>query len=177
MAFACSKDTCVTSHRPGYGLGTVGPTARDARRSVRCPCPGEAGTSGGATTEGKASTATGKVARRTAVEDVRALLDSHEVAALIVELHALRWTGRKGFGSCALVGACLVKALFALPVRASRGRREAAALPDRTCAAVRVRSHASSLRTHAPPQRVRCAWTRRCDDPALKPAPTRRMSF
>jgi len=59
--------------------------------------------------------ATGKVARRTVVEDVRALLDSPEVAALIIELDALRWTGRKGFGSRALVGACLVKALFALP--------------------------------------------------------------
>jgi len=59
--------------------------------------------------------ATGKVARRTAVEDVRALLDSPEVAALIVELDALRWTGRRGFGTRALVGACLVKALFALP--------------------------------------------------------------
>jgi IS5 family transposase len=59
--------------------------------------------------------ATGKVARRTAVCDVAALLDSTEVAALIAELDALRWTGRKGFGTRALVGACLVKGLFALP--------------------------------------------------------------
>jgi hypothetical protein len=59
--------------------------------------------------------ATGKVARRTAVEDVRALLDSPEITALIAELDALRWTGRKGYGSRALVGACLVKTLFALP--------------------------------------------------------------
>src|SRR2546429_2811878 len=59
--------------------------------------------------------ATGKVARRTAVSDVAALLDSPEIAALIAELDALRWTGRKGFGTRALVGACLVKALFALP--------------------------------------------------------------
>src|SRR6266536_2629030 len=59
--------------------------------------------------------ATGKVARRTAVSDVAELLDSPEIAALIAELDALRWTGRKGFGVRALVGACLVKGLFALP--------------------------------------------------------------
>jgi len=58
--------------------------------------------------------ATGKVARRTAVEDVRALLDSPEVAALIDRL-APQGRGRKGFGPRTLVGACLVKALFALP--------------------------------------------------------------
>jgi hypothetical protein len=59
--------------------------------------------------------ATGKVARRTVVQDVQALLDSPEIAALISELDALRWTGRKGYGARALVGACLVKTLFALP--------------------------------------------------------------
>ena len=59
--------------------------------------------------------ASGKVARRTAVSDVAELLDSPEISALIEELEALRWTGRKGFGTRALVGACLVKALFALP--------------------------------------------------------------
>src|SRR5437868_7268043 len=59
--------------------------------------------------------ATGKVARRTAVGDVAALLDSPEIAALIEAVSALRWTGRKGCGARALVGACLVKALFALP--------------------------------------------------------------
>src|SRR5438128_1134247 len=59
--------------------------------------------------------ASGKVARRTAVGDVAALLDSPEVAALIEAVSALRWTGRKGYGAHALVGACLVKTLFALP--------------------------------------------------------------
>jgi len=58
--------------------------------------------------------ASGKVARRTAVGDVAALLDSPEVAALIDAL-APQGRGRKGFGPRALVGACLVKALFALP--------------------------------------------------------------
>jgi hypothetical protein len=56
-----------------------------------------------------------KVARRTVVGDVAALLDSPEIAALIGELEALRWTGRKGFGTRALLGACLVKSLFGLP--------------------------------------------------------------
>jgi hypothetical protein len=59
--------------------------------------------------------ATGKVARRTAVGDVSALLDSPELAVLIRELDALRWTGRRGYGARALVGACLVKSLYALP--------------------------------------------------------------
>jgi hypothetical protein len=57
----------------------------------------------------------GKVARRTVVSDVGSLLNSPEIAALIAELDALRWTGRKGYGARALVGACLVKSLFALP--------------------------------------------------------------
>jgi hypothetical protein len=58
--------------------------------------------------------ATGKVARRTAVSDVSELLDSPEVAALIDAL-APNGRGRKGFGPRTLVGACLVKTLFALP--------------------------------------------------------------
>lgn len=49
------------------------------------------------------------------MSDVAGLLDSPEIAALIEELGALRWTGRKGYGVRALVGACLVKSLFALP--------------------------------------------------------------
>jgi hypothetical protein len=60
--------------------------------------------------------ASGKVARRTVVGDVAALLDSPEIAALIAELEALRdGRGNKGYGARALVGACLVKSLFALP--------------------------------------------------------------
>jgi hypothetical protein len=38
-----------------------------------------------------------------------------EVSALVAELDGLRWTGRRGYGSRALVGACLVKSLYALP--------------------------------------------------------------
>jgi len=59
--------------------------------------------------------ALGKVARRTVVSDVAALLDSPEIAPLVAELDALRWTGRKGYGARALLGACLVKSLFGLP--------------------------------------------------------------
>jgi hypothetical protein len=43
------------------------------------------------------------------------LLESPEIAALVAELEALRWTGRKGYPLRALVGACLAKALYAIP--------------------------------------------------------------
>src|SRR5438094_3727111 len=59
--------------------------------------------------------ASGKVARRTVVGDVRELLDSPEIVSLIEELDALRWTGRKGYGARTMIGACLVKSFFALP--------------------------------------------------------------
>jgi hypothetical protein len=58
--------------------------------------------------------ATGKVARRADASEIAALLDSTEVADLIRELDALRWTGRKGYGARTLVGACLVKSLYGL---------------------------------------------------------------
>src|SRR6266487_1998522 len=59
--------------------------------------------------------ASGKVARRTVVSDVAALLDSPEVAALIAGVDgAGDKRGRKGYGARALVGACLVKSLFGL---------------------------------------------------------------
>src|SRR5437763_1248755 len=67
-------------------------------------------------TEGIAPMATGKVARRTAVGDVAEILRSPEVTALIAAVEAVGDNrGRKGFGTRALVGACLVKGLFALP--------------------------------------------------------------
>lgn len=60
--------------------------------------------------------ASGKVARRTAVGDVGELLDSPEIAELIDEIDASGDArGRKGYGARALLGACLVKGLFALP--------------------------------------------------------------
>ncbi|MGI8479659.1 MAG: hypothetical protein ACR2M2_07355, partial [Gaiellaceae bacterium] len=47
--------------------------------------------------------------------EIAEILDSPEVALLVSELDALRWTGRKGYGTRALVGACLVKSLYAIP--------------------------------------------------------------
>jgi hypothetical protein len=58
----------------------------------------------------------GKVARRTVVADVAAILDSPEFVALIADLDEYGdKRGRKGYGTKALLGACLVKSLFALP--------------------------------------------------------------
>jgi hypothetical protein len=54
----------------------------------------------------------GKVARRAVANEISALLDSPEVAALIAELEALRWTGRRSYGPRTLVGACLIKSLY-----------------------------------------------------------------
>ena len=46
---------------------------------------------------------------------VAALLDSAEIARLVAELGGLRWTGRKGYPTRSLVGACLAKSLYAIP--------------------------------------------------------------
>jgi IS5 family transposase len=60
--------------------------------------------------------ASGKVARRAVGSEISALLDSTEIAALIQEIDASGDArGRKGYGARALVGACLVKALYGLP--------------------------------------------------------------
>ena len=48
-------------------------------------------------------------------EFVADLLDSLEIAQLIAELEGLRWTGRKGYPTRSLVGACLTKSLYAIP--------------------------------------------------------------
>jgi hypothetical protein len=83
------------------------------------------------------------------------LLDSPEVADLISELDDLRWTGRRGYGARALVGACLVKSLYAI----RRGSRTAAliaehaALRDTLGAAPSVYAcyrFAAKLRAHRP---------------------------
>jgi Transposase DDE domain len=54
--------------------------------------------------------------------EVQLLLDSPEIAALISDLDSLRWTGRKGYSSRALVGACLVKSLYTIPTWTSTAR-------------------------------------------------------
>lgn len=55
------------------------------------------------------------VPRRSVATEVATILDSPEVAALVAELDALRWVGRRGYGARAMLGACIVKALYALP--------------------------------------------------------------
>ena len=59
--------------------------------------------------------ATGTVPREPAPYTIAEALNSPEIDNLIEGLEALRWTGRPGYGSRALVGACLVKSLYALP--------------------------------------------------------------
>jgi hypothetical protein len=56
-----------------------------------------------------------KVPRRSAAASVAAILDSPEVSDLIAELESLRWVGRRGYGVRTLLGACLVKAIYAIP--------------------------------------------------------------
>ena len=46
---------------------------------------------------------------------VRALLDSPEIGRLISDLDATRWTGRPGYPVRTMVGAALVKSVYALP--------------------------------------------------------------
>ena len=48
-------------------------------------------------------------------ESVAALLNSAEIVQLIAELEGFRWTGRKGYPTRSLVGACLTKSLYAIP--------------------------------------------------------------
>jgi Transposase DDE domain len=55
------------------------------------------------------------VPRRSVATEVATILNSPEVAALVAELESIRFVGRKGYGSRALLGACIVKALYALP--------------------------------------------------------------
>ena len=73
-----------------------------------------------------------KVPRPSAAIQLAEILDSPEVAALVGELDALRWTGRRGYGARTLIGACLTKALYALPTwtRTTRLIAEHAALQD-----------------------------------------------
>ncbi len=76
------------------------------------------------------------MAERSLAQFVAAALDSPELQELIAELEALRWDGKarnrgpRGYGPRALLGACLVKSLYALPTwsRTARLIREHEAL-------------------------------------------------
>lgn len=72
------------------------------------------------------------VPRRSRATEVLEILDSPEVQGFIATLEACRWTGRRGYGSRTLLGACLVKGLYALPTwtRTVRLLEEHAALAD-----------------------------------------------
>src|SRR5437868_10182969 len=72
------------------------------------------------------------VPRRSAASEIAGLLDSPEVSAFVAELDGLNWTGQKGYGARALVGACLVKSLYAIPTwsRTARLIAEHRALAD-----------------------------------------------
>jgi hypothetical protein len=58
---------------------------------------------------------TRNVARRSVAEDLAGILESPEIARLIDELQATRWTGRPGYPLRAMVGMALAKSLYALP--------------------------------------------------------------
>jgi hypothetical protein len=60
--------------------------------------------------------ATTKVSSPRDAAQVAALLDSPEIASLIAELEATRWTGRPGYPIRTMVGMSLVKSLHCLPV-------------------------------------------------------------
>jgi hypothetical protein len=55
------------------------------------------------------------VAPRSAASELASLLDSPEIAGLVRELEATRWTGRPGYAIRTMVGMALVKSLYALP--------------------------------------------------------------
>jgi hypothetical protein len=52
---------------------------------------------------------------RSGVSELAALLDSPEIARLVAELEATRWTGRPGYPIRAMVGMALAKSLYAIP--------------------------------------------------------------
>jgi hypothetical protein len=55
------------------------------------------------------------VPRRSVADLLSEILDSPEISELVAELEALRWTGRKGYPTRSLVGACLAKSLYSIP--------------------------------------------------------------
>jgi Transposase DDE domain len=90
------------------------------------------------------------VARRSALSELSSLLDSPEVAGLVSELDGLRWTGRKGYGACALVGACLPTwTRTARLIREHEGLREVLGQAPSEWSlyrfTVKLRQHASAL--------------------------------
>ena len=59
--------------------------------------------------------ATAKVPRPSDAEQIGTLLDSPEIAALVSELEATRWTGRPGYPIRSMLGMALAKSIYAVP--------------------------------------------------------------
>jgi len=55
------------------------------------------------------------VPRHRDAEALSGLLDTPEIRGLIADLEATRWTGRPGYPIRAMVGMCLIKALYVIP--------------------------------------------------------------
>ncbi len=94
--------------------------------------PGGALTPRGLDQEGATSVAGSTVALRHDAVQVAALLDTPEIAQLISDLEATRWTGRRGYSIRSMVGLALVKSVYVLPTwtRTVRLVAEHAALRD-----------------------------------------------
>jgi len=71
-----------------------------------------------------------KVSPRSAAVELAGLLDSPEIAGLVRELEATRWTGRPGYPLRAMVGMALAKSMYCIPTwtRTARLVAEHAAL-------------------------------------------------
>ena len=56
-----------------------------------------------------------KVPPLSAVGQLAEVLDSPEIAALVSELEATRWTGRPGYPIPSMIGMALAKSIYAVP--------------------------------------------------------------
>jgi hypothetical protein len=56
-----------------------------------------------------------KVPPHSAVDELAEVLDSPEIAALVSELAATRWTGRPGYPIRSMVGMALAKSIYTVP--------------------------------------------------------------
>jgi hypothetical protein len=59
--------------------------------------------------------ATATVPPRSGASELAGLLDSPEIASLIAELEATRWTGRPGYPIRSMIGMALAKSIYAIP--------------------------------------------------------------
>lgn len=107
-----------------------------------------------------------KVPAVTAAAQIAGLLDSPEIAALVSELEATRWTGRPGYPIRAMVGMALAKSMYVIPTwtRTARLVAEHAAL--RTALGCED-STPSEWACYRSPQN--CGPTSRCWMPASTP--------